>query len=112
MAPKRATVPQNVFGKPASALDKLTGRTKIDEPDPEIQDRNTVIPQNGDTVSETSAPSEGADRLKISFYLRPDQLDKLEEMTMAYKRNTGKRINRNELLRRIIDRIDLALLLE
>jgi hypothetical protein len=101
MAPKRATVPSDAFAKPPSALDKLTGRASTEDT-VKSQDRNTVIPQ---TVADESA------REKITFYLRPDQIDKLDELVLAYKRQTGKRINRNEVVRRLIDLCDLDLLL-
>ena len=48
---------------------------------------------------------------KISFYLRPDQVDKLDELALAYKKHTGIRLNRNELVRRLIDRADLDILI-
>jgi hypothetical protein len=101
MAPKRATVPSDAFAKPPSALDKLTGRASTEDT-VKSQDRNTVIPQTG---ADESA------REKITFYLRPDQIDKLDELVLAYKRQTGKRINRNEVVRRLIDLCDLDLLL-
>lgn len=126
MAPKRASVPSNSFGSGPSALDKLTGRVHSDQPP--AQDRETVEPQYGSTVSpqhgntvspqhgNTVSPHESADdsstREKITFYLRPDQIDKLDELTLAYKRRTGQRLNRNELVRRMIDRCDLQLLLD
>jgi Uma2 family endonuclease len=55
---------------------------------------------------------EGSGTEKISFYLRPDQLDKLDELALAYKKQVGTRINRNEIVRRLIDRCDLRLLLD
>ncbi len=101
MAPKRATVPSDAFAKPPSALDKLTGRANA-EATAKPQDRNTVKQQTG---TDESA------REKITFYLRPAQIDKLDELVLAYKRQTGKRINRNEVVRRLIDLCDLDLLL-
>ncbi len=118
MAPKRATVPSDAFAKPPSALDKLTGRANSEDT-AEIQHSdtvkhqygNTVKRQNRNTVEQQSGADEAA-REKITFYLRPDQIDKLDELVLAYKRRTGSRINRNELVRRLIDRCDLDLLLQ
>ena len=118
MAPKRATVPNNTFGGGPSALDKLTGRAQSDQPS--AQDRETVQPQNrttaspqhGNTVITQESADDSSTREKITFYLRPDQIDKLDELTLAYKRRTGQRLNRNELVRRMIDRCDLHLLLD
>jgi hypothetical protein len=50
-------------------------------------------------------------REKITFYLRPDQVEKLDELVIAYRRRTGRRTNRNALMRLVLDRIDIDLLL-
>jgi len=117
--PKRASVPQDTFAKPASALDKLTGRART-APEEEPQPSPAGIPSSGTTVfPQTSSPgipqhqsAEPEVREKVTFYLRPDQLDKLDELVLAYRRRTGKRINRNALLRQLIDQVDLSLLLD
>ncbi len=44
---------------------------------------------------------------KTTLYLSPRQSDKLDDLTMSYKRRTGKRITRNMLLRKLIDRATL-----
>ncbi len=110
MAPKRATIPSDAFAKPPSALDKLTGRAHTEDTATR-QERNTVLQQGSNTVKQQSGADESA-REKITFYLRPDQIDKLDELVLAYKRQTGTRINRNELVRRLIDLCDLDLLLQ
>ncbi len=139
MPPKRATVPTNTFGG-AKALDKLTGRAPTPEPEatetppapptpspaPERktrQSRETVVPQNGKAASrqsssavttQESAEGEGGDdsstREKVTFYLRPDQVEKLDELVITYKRRTGRRTNRNALMRMLLDRVDIDLL--
>jgi len=109
MAPKRATIPADTFTKPPSALDKLTGRTRTEEV-AEPQDGNTVVRKNGNTIKQ-QMDNEDVVREKITFYLRPDQIDKLDELVLAYKRQTGNRINRNEVVRRLIDFCDLDVLL-
>lgn len=130
MPPKRATVPTNTFGAGPTALDKLTGRATPTEPEalptplepvrtasPTLpQNSDTVKLQNGKTVSQQDgAGDEGVDdsntREKITFYLRPDQVEKLDELVIAYKRRTGQRTNRNALMRLVLDRLDIDLLL-
>ncbi len=118
MAGKRARVPQEVYGQRASVLDKLTGAA----PSPGAsaaeqghgeavrQHGNTELPQEGGAAPEPSPSAAGNE--KVTFYLRPDQVDKLDELVLAYKRRTGVRINRNELVRRLIDRANLDLLLD
>lgn len=139
MPSKRAAVPTNTFGG-AKALDKLTGRAPTPEPEtteappappaptpaPERkarQSRETVVPQNGKAASrqsstnssaQESAEGEGGDdsstREKVTFYLRPDQVEKLDELVITYKRRTGRRTNRNALMRLLLDRVDIDLL--
>ncbi len=112
MTTKRAQVPGAVFAKRPSALDKLTGAAP--EADTTPQDGNTVLPHNGDTAlsrATGTGPRKGAGE-KTTFYLRPDQIDKLDELVTAYKRHTGQRkgVNRNDIVRRLIDRADLSML--
>jgi len=81
------------------------------EDTPEAHHRDTVKRQDRETVKQQSGTDESA-REKITFYLRPDQIDKLDELVLAYRRQTGNRINRNELVRRLIDLCDLDMLLQ
>ncbi len=127
MSPKRASVPQDTYGNRPSALDKLTGRApqnipahqtekgdqQFPSPSVEQENRKTGEPQDSNTVLLQSAEKDDSStREKITFYLRPDQIDKLDELTLAYKRQTGKRLNRNALVRQLIDRCTLDMLLE
>ena len=59
-----------------------------------------------------TTPAGKAGNEKIRFYLRPDQVDKLDELALAHKGAPASRINRNELVRRLIDRADLQLLVD
>ncbi len=114
MATKRAQVPGEVFAKRPSALDKLTGAAP--EADTTPQDSNTVMRHNGDTaVPHTTGTATGLGKgagEKTTFYLRPDQIDKLDELVTSYKRHTGQRkgVNRNDIVRRLIDHADLSML--
>jgi hypothetical protein len=49
--------------------------------------------------------------VELSLYLRPSQDDKLEDLRRAYKRQTGKKISANEVVRRLIDQATLENLL-
>ncbi len=77
-------------------------------------DHGTVPPSYSETAaplrgSAEEAPREGGggSLKKTSFYLRADQLDKLDELAYAYKRRTGRRIDRQDIVRLLIDRCDL-----
>jgi hypothetical protein len=101
---KHAPVQTDAFNRPASALDKLTGRTSA-EP---AEDNNAPPPPTA-AVPPQSDPS--TMREKVPFYLRPDQLDKLDELALAYRKHTGQRLNRNDIIRQLVDQCDLDMLL-
>lgn len=119
MAPKRANVPNTAFGKAPGALDKLTGRVPSEDapspPDIETatpQDVKTDTPENSKTVSRQSGVEGKANTEKFTIYVSSEQLDKLDELALAYRKRTGKRINRNVIMRKLIDVCDLDLLLQ
>ncbi len=41
---------------------------------------------------------------KVSFYLTAEQEQKLDDLAYEHKKRTGKRINRNDIVRHFIDR--------
>ena len=47
---------------------------------------------------------------KISFYLTEDQTNKLDDLAYGYRKRTGKRINRNDIVRYLIDQCTLETL--
>jgi hypothetical protein len=63
------------------------------------QNVNTAKQQ--DTVKQQS--SNTAKREKITFYLEPEQADKLYDFMEAFRKRTGVKINQQDMLRRIID---------
>ncbi|MDP9371787.1 MAG: hypothetical protein M3Q65_04910 [Chloroflexota bacterium] len=123
MSGRRAAVPGGVFGKRPTALEKLTGGADQDGgtvPPSHSEtvtpsNRETATPRNGETVeplhgaAASAARDEGAagGLRKTSFYLRTDQLDKLDELAYAYKRRTGRRIDRQDIVRQLVDRCAL-----
>ena len=85
----------------------------------EAQHPTTVEQQNGETVepslSNTATP---LDRetvkpglIKTSFYLRLGQSEKLDDLAYGYKKRTGKRIDRQDIVRALIDSSELETLL-
>ena len=118
MASKRANVPGSAFGKAPGALEKLTGRAPVEEPtspqDSETatpESGNTGSPENSDTVLRQNSEPMRSNTEKFTIYVSPEQLDKLDELALAYRKRTGKRINRNVIMRKLIDVCDLELLL-
>ncbi len=74
------------------------------------QNSNTVEPFQSDTAltlqGNTALPR--SSRLekkeeKVTFYLTSGQADKLDDLAYEHKKRTGKRINRNNIVRYLID---------
>ena len=59
---------------------------------------NTVTQQYGETVEQLE---------KTTFYLTHLQAEKLDDLAHDYKKRTGQRINRNKIVRYLIDRATL-----
>lgn len=121
-------------GETVKPLDRLTVRPSDSEAVKRFN-RETVPPYNRETVkpldSETVSALSGeavkpldsetvppfhrqavkGDLEKTSFYIRHDQVEKLDDLAHDYKKRTGKRINRNDIVRALIDQIDLEKLL-
>jgi hypothetical protein len=53
-----------------------------------------VIPLNSSTVKK---------EVKVSFYLTPEEEQKLDDLAYEHKKRTGKRINRNDIVRHLVD---------
>ena len=90
---KRAKVTAETYDeKKPSALDRLVGNT------PESRGEPAPTP-----------PSQASARTykPTSIYLDDTQLDKLDELSLEYKKRRGKRINRNDIIRALVDRTDL-----
>jgi len=52
-------------------------------------------------------------RGKITFYLTPEQADKLDDLVHTYNmRHKGKRVNRNDVVRYLIDQCSIESLQE
>ena len=78
----------------------------------------TGLPSNSDTVepsqSETAIQQQSRKvkplnsttvkkEIKVSFYLTPEQEQKLDDLAYEHKKQTGKRINRNDIVRHLVD---------
>lgn len=61
--------------------------------------QDTVKQQSGKTVQSGNT----AKREKITFYLEPEQANKLYDFMETFRKRTGVKINQQDMLRRIID---------
>lgn len=67
------------------------------------QSENTVIMQ-----SQAKRTNKTDLRERATFYLDLEQAQKLDEMILAYRKQTGKRVNRNEIVRYLLDACDVV----
>lgn len=102
---KRAKVTVGTYvEKKQTAIEKLTGAsTTRASPDagPEREEQKMVT-----ILSEPVQEEEQRETRNLkptSIYFHPNQLVKLDDMAYAYNRRTGKRINRNDILRYLVD---------
>ena len=78
--------------------------TPQQEDAPTAENSNTVKPQSGNTAKSSKTA-------KITIYPGQEQLDKLYDLMEAYRRKTGVKINQQDLIRRIIDVVDIDTIL-
>jgi hypothetical protein len=116
--PRRVTNMSEIM-KESEKYKQITQATEEKPPLPaEPASADTPIPQNSIEVKtqyiKTPKPQntrKSDERERKTVYLDPHQPDKLEALRMSYKKATGHRINEQELIRLIIDKIDLEMLL-
>lgn len=67
---------------------------------------DTVIPSNGEkaTTREVSVPKKDK---KVTFYLTQEQEDKLDALEIEFRQRHKRKVNRNEIVRLLIDQCDI-----
>lgn len=98
-------MPEDMFNDQNSAIAKLTGasgRTRTST-------QETPVAPPPDAPAEPAKKEVQSRSLKqTSFYLSPEQLLKLDDLAHNHYRRTGKRINRNDIVRHLVDRCELS----
>jgi hypothetical protein len=86
---------------------KLSDSDKVSESQSE-----NVLPLHSETVQspqpqiepqKPQKPGKVKKDTKVSFYLTAEQEQKLDDLAYEHKKRTGKRINRNDIVRHLID---------
>lgn len=100
MAKQKIEMPAAIFDEqPPGAIEKLTGSAPR---------RAAPAPEPAPTPG-TQAPAKAERKIKpTSFYLPPDQLKKLDDLAYTYNGRTGKRINRNDVVRHLVKTADMG----
>ena len=65
----------------------------------------TVTPFSGETVEQQERKAVQKD--KVSFYLNPEQRKKLDTLTVEFWQQNGRMLNRNDIVRHLIDQCDI-----
>jgi hypothetical protein len=97
--------------KRQSAFSKALQEAQKENPT-EQQNRDTVRPLNSSTVEQSNSETVKPRLTKTSFYLRPDQSEKLDDLEHGCKKRTGRRIDRQDIIRALIDSADLETVLQ
>lgn len=68
------------------------------------QSSNTVKPHESETVEQQNGNAVKPEQEKVSFYLEIEKhSDKLDQLCFEYKKRTGRRINRQDVVRKLIE---------
>src|SRR5438128_12122156 len=96
---KRASVNAETFDKPPTAIDKLASGSAQRED------------QQEDQPQAPAATTEQRIHKPTSFYLDKEQLRKLDRLAYEYNEQKGTRINRNHIIRHLVEEVQLGDLL-
>jgi hypothetical protein len=107
MPVRRVSALSQVLSETQAAAQTST-TTQPEKRDTMAVSQDTALPQSDNTVKKQRKTDL---RDKVTFYLDPGQLDKLEEMRAAYKKETGTRLSEQDFMRLIINRLELRILL-
>jgi len=110
MSPKKVQIPENLYDAQPGAIQKLTGTTSRQQSQPPVP---PAAETSITTPSPTNTPQQ-ASKTQVrnvkptSFYLTSTQLRKLDDLAYIYNGRTGKRINRNDIIRHLVDTCDIG----
>src|SRR5713226_1211682 len=101
MRKKTPEMPNDMFDE-NSAIAKLTGgggpHLQSTIPQPQMQEALTL---------ESKKATQNRLHKQTSIYFSPEQLVKLDDLAYAHFKRTGERINRNDIVRHLVDRCQL-----
>ena len=118
--PKRLSMSDTDFGSRPSPADKLlrpnnVATTTDTDADNEvglpIQAPNPALEPN-DSQAKSRQVAKEEEYKRTSFYLSERQLDKLDDFAHALSKHRRERLNRQDVLRRLVDDFKIDLLLE
>lgn len=104
MVKKKIAMPDDIYGAESpGAIQKLTGGAQAPQR-PAAPPQTPASPSAGPKA--TTGPTRNVK--PTSFYLTPQQLRKLDDLAYTYNGRTGKRINRNDIIRWLVETCDIG----
>jgi len=67
----------------------------------------TVVPSNRETTPQREASAGPKKDKKVTFYLTQEQEDKLDALEIEFRQRHKRKVNRNEIVRLLIDQCDI-----
>ncbi len=109
MAKQKVNISSDIFDEePAGAIAKLTGAVRSPQAEQQSTPPSAPIPRPADELATTEPVQKQTRNVKpTSIYLTPAQLRKLDQLAYEYNEQTEKRINRNDIIRYLVDRCTL-----
>jgi hypothetical protein len=77
-------------------------------PESQVPALPAVVAQVAPPAQQPTKPALTRNVKPTSIYLTPKQLDKLDDLAYLYNKRTGKRINRNDIVRHLVDACDIG----
>lgn len=107
--------------RPASLVDEReksharsaieTSSTKFKKSQNRQSDKNKISTKTQNAMSAKNTKTQSTeDREREVYYLTPSQVDKLDDLRIAYRKATGRRLNKQDFMRHIVDSLDLNML--
>jgi hypothetical protein len=124
MAPKRKSAYSAVLREAQQSSETVapSNREMVEQQDSEtvapsnremVEQQDSATPERlySNTVTQSHSKTVKKER-KISFYLTPEQERKLDDMAYDFLQRTGKRINRNDIVRFLVNQANVDLLID
>ncbi len=67
----------------------------------------TVVPSNRELIPQREASAGPKKDKKVTFYLTQEQEDKLDALEIEFRQRHKRKVNRNEIVRLLIDQCDI-----
>ena len=107
MAKQKVNISSDIYDEEPGAIAMLTGAVKS-RPTEQPAPPSAPAPRPAGELATTEPVQKQTRNVKpTSIYLTPAQLRKLDQLAYEYNEQTEKRINRNDIIRYLVDRCTL-----